>query len=265
MSKNPDNGKYVLENNLRTWSQLKRERKEKAAKQDPQRRNTLSDFLGKSADSPTLPPRRWGGCADGCNHANDRYPRRTAQKKKQIQQELQLPPPAEEPQTASNEGDDHPIAPVELSTKNEPPIPTITTNPNGATPGTARQPQLPFRPSVPSYLYPGRDGGGTASGATTPHEMSEDEGTGYLERKGRSLAKAMLKAPQRKATPEDIERWAKESGMGTGKQADALGDEPEDWSDEHRSSMDAKERESNGVDEIEEAEMEDRSLRGSVY
>ena len=71
------------------------------------------------------------------------------------------------------------------------------------------------------------------------------------------MAHAIGRAPpQRKATPEDIARWAKESGMGDGKRADALGDEPTEWSDEGLSDIDAV---------VAKAEKEDRSLRGSVY
>ena len=42
-----------------------------------------------------------------------------------------------------------------------------------------------------------------------------------------SMAAALRKRPpERKPTEEDIERWTQESGMGAGRQADALGDDP---------------------------------------
>ncbi|KAK4503685.1 hypothetical protein PRZ48_004600 [Zasmidium cellare] len=264
MNKNPDNGKYILENNLRTWSELKRERREQAARQDPQRRNTLSAFLSTTAqESPNIPPRKWGGCEDGCNHDHDRYPRRAAKRKEQVQQELQLPPAAEAPKASQNEADDHPIAPVEPSAQDEQPQPGHEASP-------PIQFKLPFRPSIPSYLHPGRDGGGTASGAATPHEMSDEEDTSEYfppePQRGRAMAEAIRKAPQRKATPEDIERWAKESGMGNGRKADALGDEPNDSSDDgsHGGKKEVKDSVV-GIEDIEKAEKEDKSLRGSVY
>jgi hypothetical protein len=82
----------------------------------------------------------------------------------------------------------------------------------------------------------------------TPHEQNENEGHDYFATdRGRSLAIAMSKNPVRRATPEDVERWASESGMDSGKMADTLGDEPQPEED------------------LEQAETEDRSLQGSVY
>lgn len=71
-----DNGKYVLENELRTWSALRRERalkkekeKDKAGTGTPTNKdvNKLDKTLAAS-QSPIVPPRRWGGCPNGCNH-----------------------------------------------------------------------------------------------------------------------------------------------------------------------------------------------------
>lgn len=259
MNKDTETGKYKLENNLRTWSEVKKQRQEE--NKDLQRRNTLSRFLKKGADSPTLPPRRWGGCADGCNHSNDRFPRRTAQRKKQLQDELQLPPAAEAPKEDINEAEDHPVAKVELATggpSSHSPVQEEVSDGSSDSPPNF---------SIPSYLRPGRDGGGTTSGANTPHEMSEDENPHYFaQKKPRSLAHAMRSAPQRKATPEDIERWAHESGMGEGRKADALGDEPEEWSD--RDAQTAVKNSNGGalgIEDIEKAEKEDKGLQGSVY
>ena len=130
---------------------------------------------------------------------------------------------------------------------------------------------LPLRPkpAVPSYLFPGRDGGGTDSGATTPHEMSEDEGTEYfIAGKSGHLAEAMRQAaPQRKATPEDIDRWIRESGMTSHKRADPLGDEAgsadDELSDENRQV--SPKAIAIQVEDLEAAEKEDKGLRGSVY
>ncbi|KAK2750959.1 hypothetical protein FQN57_000034 [Myotisia sp. PD_48] len=76
MQKDPDNGKYHLETKLRTWSELKIER-ELAA------RATANALIGDehalantsahlTMDSP-VPPRRWGGCPDGCEHGMYKY------------------------------------------------------------------------------------------------------------------------------------------------------------------------------------------------
>ncbi|KAK2867955.1 hypothetical protein FQN49_003307 [Arthroderma sp. PD_2] len=61
MQKNLDNGKYVLRNKLRTWSELKKER-------EREREATSMPLL-----SPVSPMRVWGGCPDGCDHARHRH------------------------------------------------------------------------------------------------------------------------------------------------------------------------------------------------
>ncbi|DAA78268.1 TPA_exp: Uncharacterized protein A8136_4244 [Trichophyton benhamiae CBS 112371] len=61
MQKNPDNGKYILRNKLRTWSELKKEReREREANNMP-------------LTSPISPRRVWGGCPDGCDHARHKH------------------------------------------------------------------------------------------------------------------------------------------------------------------------------------------------
>lgn len=78
MRQNDDTGKYVLENKLRTWSELKREKqllKDKAAAEGNGNGNgntTTRDVttLTRAMSSTTVltKGRRWGGCPDGCNH-----------------------------------------------------------------------------------------------------------------------------------------------------------------------------------------------------
>jgi len=102
-------------------------------------------------------------------------------------------------------------------------------------------------------------------GAETPHERNssdhERDGGDYFDpasikantsvhSSGSARLAGSKKAPRREPTEEDLERWAHESGMGSGKRADALGDEPEDGQDE---------------EDLEVLEAKDKSLRGSVY
>src|SRR6478752_5988650 len=59
MTLNPDNGKYTLQNKLRTWSDLRKEReREREANGQPPTPPTHSDHI------PIR--RKWGGCPDGC-------------------------------------------------------------------------------------------------------------------------------------------------------------------------------------------------------
>jgi Histidine phosphatase superfamily (branch 1) len=87
-----DNGKYSLQNQLRTWT-------------DFQARTAAATGVTKVDTQTSFGLRRWGGCAMGCNHHNLPFPRRT---KRQNSMDItpQLPSPAIEP----DEQDDHPIA-----------------------------------------------------------------------------------------------------------------------------------------------------------
>jgi hypothetical protein len=82
--------------------------------------------------------------------------------------------------------------------------------------------------------------------------MDEDEGSDEYfgsPKSGSVLADAMMrKAPERRATQDDIERWTRESGMNSHTRADPLGDEAGEY-----------------TSDIDVAEKEDKSLRGSVY
>ena len=264
MEMNPESGKYKLQNQLRTWTELKRQRAERehrevremgALGRNPSRRNTLSAFLANPAEaekSPALPARQWGGCVDGCSHERP---------KKKGEQELQLPPPAEvssKPDT--NEGEDHALAHQEPTPHD----------------GTSDSPTAPPKP-LPSHLL--HQTATSPSGADTPHEMPSDDeldhnGQSYFPTQQspqssshhpHSLGDALRKQkPERQPTPEDIERWTQESGMGAGKQADALGDEP--VPDDEQADQDGVETFGERMlENVEEGEREDKSLRGSVY
>ena len=69
-----ESGKYILENKLRTWSELRRERALKEKEKEKEEINGTASSKEKSkadkllsAASP-VQPRRWGGCPNGCNH-----------------------------------------------------------------------------------------------------------------------------------------------------------------------------------------------------
>ena len=296
MQQNLESGKYVLESQLRTWSELKRQRAEaqaaeKKGRLNPSRRNTLSAFLAQPAlapakqaqKSPSIPPRQWGGCVEGCDHQH--HAKRSESK------DLNLPPAAKASKPEKNEADDHALA------SQEPYTPSAETL-DGSTSAKSRdqqkrhshsqsQSKLPARHPLPSHLTSNSDSV-PSSGAVTPHEMpSDDEAGDYFSTAStardstntnnaafptsdakdnntsadtgtRSIATAFRRAPERKPTPEDIERWTLESGMGRGRRADALGDEPEP---EPEGGGGAE-----GRAQVEEREdREERGVGGSVY
>ncbi|KAL2367645.1 hypothetical protein RJZ57_007989, partial [Blastomyces gilchristii] len=81
MKKSDDDGKYVLQNNLRTWSELKRERerereRERALKGDSGA--LISPDLEMESHVPIR--RKWGGCPNGCNHSAVKFWKRRPQR-----------------------------------------------------------------------------------------------------------------------------------------------------------------------------------------
>jgi hypothetical protein len=247
MNQKTENGKYVLENQLRTWSELKRQRAAEA-RQDPQRRNTLSSFLKQSRESPAIPARKWGGCVGGCNHDHEHYPRR---EQKETVQDLKSASTVPSSISKTTERNDKPLSTV-IESPDAVKAEEVSEENEKAEEDLPAEVSKPSYRRLPSYLDHGRDGGGTASGTNTPHESSDVEDYFTTSAANNSnIAKATRRVPARRPTPEDIERWANESGMGAGKQADALGDEPS-----HDELSD---------DEIRQAEKEDKGLRGSVY
>lgn len=75
MRKQPDSGKYILESQLRTWSDLKRERlaalkeKEKSTGKEKGKDDKDNEKLLQAGLSTTPFRKRWGGCPDGCDHS----------------------------------------------------------------------------------------------------------------------------------------------------------------------------------------------------
>ncbi|KAH0490433.1 hypothetical protein TgHK011_001901 [Trichoderma gracile] len=94
------NGKYHLENKLRTWSELRRERAQaQAALKDKDKdgdddNNKNADGSGSNKDDFKLQHtqsfvavRRWGGCPNGCNHTATYKPRHDLDHARQRQQQ----------------------------------------------------------------------------------------------------------------------------------------------------------------------------------
>lgn len=339
MRQDPANSKYLLENQLRTWSELKR----RAAANANSTANPGSANLTVSQQhvqlpiaSPTIPVRKWGGCQDGCNHQNP-APRR--RRNTQVLPDISLPPaadvnnPATKPDgeqrdqtlatqiittvaatapisasTASSEHSQLPEAAEvdqsspESSSKRASGVRDVIGSDKLHLPG--RPVTLPIRPGPNPYNHFGRDAGGSLSGAATPAEglsdVDSDGGLGsnaassyFLSIKqqravpnpsgfqgtknapsahGRGSANGSNEAntnpvrekPRKRPTVQDLQEWAKESGMGAGARADPLGDEAD--TDEAGSDGDDEEGGRDlDTDEVERNEEEDKSLRGSVY
>ncbi|KAJ5163774.1 Histidine phosphatase superfamily clade-1 [Penicillium coprophilum] len=67
LTHNPENGKYTLQNKLRTWSDLRKDRdRENASKEQVPAPTPSAGHVGLTDHIPIR--RKWGGCPDGCTH-----------------------------------------------------------------------------------------------------------------------------------------------------------------------------------------------------
>ena len=261
MERSTENGKFILQNQLRTWLELKR----KAAKEKQQ----------KATHAPPIPARRWISRPDGTPQQHD-----------------------ENLTTPEAEKEDHSVAmsdadsAVTASSKD-----TVGRVDQERTPqdktgkpsqSTTKELRLPLRPAPSSY-HMGRDAGGTLSGAATPAgdsagdddaESQDDDAspgpmastaTNKMAKPSKDYFNAGTPSsttkrgkPQRRPTEQDLENWVRQSGMGSGARADALGDEPEE-DDEEEENGDKIQQEREGPSEIAEQEKQDKSVQGSVY
>lgn len=64
-----DNGKFLLETKLRTWSDLRRSRALAAKEKDEGGSPPPKDEVKLQRNKTFVVQRRWGGCPDGCNHS----------------------------------------------------------------------------------------------------------------------------------------------------------------------------------------------------
>ncbi|PYI34609.1 phosphoglycerate mutase-like protein [Aspergillus indologenus CBS 114.80] len=65
---NPDNGKYVLQNQLRTWSDLRKEKELERQHERAAKGLSPTQPATPSETTPVPVRRKWGGCPEGCNH-----------------------------------------------------------------------------------------------------------------------------------------------------------------------------------------------------
>jgi hypothetical protein len=171
MKQNQTNGRYILQNELRTWSDLKRRAAATAGNNTStsvtSTRGTPAPAPGNLNSSPTIPIRRWGGCANGCDHDKVNWPRRAMRKNTAEYLGGALPPPMlpTRSSTHEEEQEEHPIAAQEADQ-----TPMIKESSPGK---LARKPSQkgPPNPTVP--LIPASPNDASNDGASS---SSTDEG-----------------------------------------------------------------------------------------
>jgi hypothetical protein len=247
MRKSTDSGKYILENNLRTWSQLKQERLAAAKEKEKKTPSTSSPITDrdrekkKRLDAATitqnqaLAHKQWGGCPNGCDHGKHVYKRENSM---HAMQQLGRSPVAVSPidprpparrrrwQNSSDDEDseDHRSTGSAMSIDVPKSLMDVVSSPDG-TPSFISLDQR-LRKSSPKsngmLVNAGRDFGGSASGNTSVAE-SDTEGEG--KKNGRVEKEEELRRVAVRVRAEV------ESGMGRGAMADALGDQSDAGSD----------------------------------
>ncbi|RYP13000.1 hypothetical protein DL765_007087 [Monosporascus sp. GIB2] len=280
MRKQPETGKYILENKLRTWSELRRERAALLAKEERENRENGKDAPKlETKSSIPIVPRKWGGCPEGCNHGKGFKMRKDLAELRQhdeyhskhsfshsapngngtiVSRRKQLMPNNSDDDSDDPRGRVLDIPPIDVTKARE----EVVSSPDG-TPSFInigeRMRGLPKTPLKSAYLHVGRDGGGTYSGHASEEEiseMSEDDARRRLasraervktgDRNGQNAAAAHGKDSAGKYLSA---RYA---------HANRLGDAPQH-------SDPASEDGGDEAEDLDKAEAEDRSIRGSVY
>lgn len=326
MRQRENGGKYLLENKLRTWSELKRRSAAATAAAAASAHPSSSTPSTKPLiTSPGIPPiRKWGGCQGGCDHKHADFPRR----RNSHMQDIALPPADLNPlptadkanhpnvpegSDAADDSDKRPISTPRSTAPRLPPSHAVrkasitstasTTSPVlGPTPSNTTNINKLHLPLHSRIISPyGRDAGGSLSGAATPadglSDLDSDGGgggsssvsanrsasrTSYFERhsmnpsgfdgtknaptaSGRGSEagseRSVRKVLRKKHTEDELEEWVRQSGMGAGTRADALGDR-----ENERDCENEGDEASLAVQIDVDKEMEeDRSIGGSVY
>lgn len=305
MKKQEDSGKYILQNKLRTWSALRRERAALKAKEDAEQGKDKGDVpvstsshgkdsirqLERQNTTPAV-QRRWGGCPEGCNHAKH-IPK--------IRKELADLRLVDEKHAAKssivaasnsgvvistgsivsrrvsrvvNSSDDDSDDPRGKPGGHGGPKIDVTkareelvSSPDGTPSFITIEDRLRNHLKSPKFLRVGRDFGGTHSGANSDTEVSEDDAR---HRVADVVARVKHTNGPNGAGNKGENGKHNESGMGRGAHANRLGDAPASRNCSADGSEDGgDERDENGdeneEEDLDKAEKEDRSIRGSVY
>ncbi|KAI0200616.1 histidine phosphatase superfamily [Astrocystis sublimbata] len=288
-----DSGKYILQNKLRTWSELRRERAAIKAKEEKEGETAGSTKDVAKLESTPVAPRKWGGCPEGCTHGKHFKMRRDLQELRQ-HDEASASAGASSSSYSSHapthtHGHGHgstvaarrTLGRRQLNGSDEdsddprgvqyPPAIDVTkareelvSSPDGTPSFITIEDRLRHKslmtPRKNPYLYVGRDFGGTYSG----HASEED-----LDNMSESDARERLatKAARVKTGERSGGAGLTKDGAGAGASASShahanrLGDAP---SNSDRGS-DGDDDSYGLVEDLDKAEQEDKSVQGSVY
>ncbi|GKT57228.1 phosphoglycerate mutase family domain-containing protein [Colletotrichum tofieldiae] len=295
MRKQEESGKYILENKLRTWSELRKERAQLKEKEDKER--SEEERSTKDAKAGTLlersktfiVTRRWGGCPNGCNHKSHYQRRDDLEALRQTDEvtsngtvgnghsRRQSPAPRRsvkrcEQGYTSDEGTDGDGRPPQIDVTRA--RQEVVSSPDGTPSFISAEDRL--RSMISPHLHVGRDFGGTYSGHTSiagsDTDSSEEEG----HRPEITTVTKIRIVPNGEITEETNGSINNLASPVTGVATPTTEDEQPDKNDQngmrrgaranrlgdtHSSDLGSEADE----DDLARAEKEDRSIQGSVY
>ncbi|KAI1471621.1 phosphoglycerate mutase-like protein [Daldinia caldariorum] len=275
MKKQEDSGKYDLQTKLRTWSELRRERAAIKAKEDKELGDTGKEKepgKAQKQNSTPAPPRQWGGCPQGCNHgknfkirgdlaelrqhdeisAKHAFNYITAEVNGTIASRRSPAKRIQGPNNSDDDSDDprgRALPHIDVTKAQE----EVVSSPDGTPSFITIDDRLRNALKTPqksTFLYLGRDFGGTYSGHASEEEVSENDARERLAAKA-----ARVKNGERSGLTTNGRETS--SSRHSHAHANRLGDVPNN-SDQGSDGGDEAE-------DLDKAEKEDRSIRGSVY
>ncbi|KAF2439496.1 phosphoglycerate mutase-like protein [Karstenula rhodostoma CBS 690.94] len=262
MKQNPANSKFILENELRTWSDLKKRAatgdKERGSNSTPtsSRPTPSTGAPGNATSSSVVPIRRWGGCANGCNHDNISWPRRVMRKNtaeflgnQPVAPLAHVDGEKDDHSIASQEGDHVPAikepAPQKPTRKAStkaapgPSLPSTPASPNDASDdGSSDDVQvMSSEQEDTGPVAPRKHHAPPRTGAAMRHLQPPSVGEGFSDdsdyfpgmqhlhvHQNAARRAQREKSKERKAARKQEKGWMQESGMYSGARADTLGD-----------------------------------------
>lgn len=229
-----NNGRYVLQNQLRRWSDLRRERAE---------RRSITAADSKAAEVPNIPVRRWNS-----RHKNDASGSTFKPRVPQRRSTADMFKPDDEDDSASPTTDNENRG--ERRTEQNRDLKTDNKNKQKRT-SSQQRPNNLLEASFKSYL--GRDGGGSRSGMASPMYGSDED-------------PELLRSPLDTFQPGSLAKALRgEFDDPNRVLADALGDQSDAEVDEVDREVGTKEREETEMEHILQEERRERSHRGSTY
>ncbi|KAL2213810.1 phosphoglycerate mutase-like protein [Sarocladium strictum] len=264
-----ENAKYLLENKLRTWSELRRERAALVGKTNGDSKDGTKLERNKSI---VMSARRWGGCPNGCDHGSHYKRREDLEVLRQEDSETsnncagvqavkvtstatiasrrhQLhhrgassdEDDVEDPRAASGRQGIRSLDVRRLAEE-------IVSSPDGTPSFISPEDRLRLFKSPVHHLQAGRDFGGTYSGRTS-QAGSDSDGSDDDRRQRTNDSSTEEKVVADEENDDRVRKHALANRLG-------------DAGSDHGNDGD---QEDGDYEDIDKAEAEDKSIRGSVY